>query len=174
MITRRELMERVVRAERDVRHFCADDVSREAAAVALAMYSPMVEWRRLDADAAAEVTELVLARFSPAEPPAVPGLDWLPGGIITADAKAIVDQVFAGSPGAVVTAAAVNAAAQAVAVLDEPAPRRCRQFSDKDGELWNEQRDGSLEYVGECEGPQLVLARGHVEREYGPLVEVTP
>lgn len=64
-------------AERDLRLF-GDDLSREQAAVALAMWSPMVRLRDRSADAAAEVTALVLARFSPAEPPAVPGLDWLP------------------------------------------------------------------------------------------------
>ena len=63
-------------AERDLQCFGA--VSREEAAVALEMWSPMRKLRERSVDAAAEVTALVLDRFPAAEPPNVPGRDWLP------------------------------------------------------------------------------------------------
>lgn len=63
-------------AERDLRCF-GDDLSREQAAVVLAMWSPMVKLRAESADAAAEVTALVLSRF-PAELVPVKGVDFLP------------------------------------------------------------------------------------------------
>lgn len=81
-------------AERDLLRFNAD-MCREEAAVVLAMWDRMRKLRQVDADAAAEVTALVLARFSPAEPPSVPGLDWLPSPAEVASYRAAVAESLA-------------------------------------------------------------------------------
>lgn len=153
-------------AERWMRAWAGDDLARESAEV-LFTY-----WDLADPNDD-ELRDEVLSRFPKAEPPAVPGKDWLPGGIITADAKAIVDQVFAGSPGTVLTAAKVNAAAEAVAVLKFP-PAGTKLWRDTDGEMWAETYDPMrierLSNIGELTGDRW--NRNTVEENFGPLVEV--
>lgn len=60
-----------------LRHF-GDDLTRENAARLLPMWAQMRRLRELDEASADEVTFLVLGRFSPAEPPTVPGKDFAP------------------------------------------------------------------------------------------------
>lgn len=68
-------------AERWIRAWSRPDVSREDAAV-------MVTYWHLFEPSDPELVAEVLSRFSPAEPPTVPGLDWLPA--VEADANQVV------------------------------------------------------------------------------------
>jgi hypothetical protein len=54
------------------------DLSREEAASLLPMWEQMRKLRQLDEATAVEVTGLILGRFTPAEPPNVAGVDFLP------------------------------------------------------------------------------------------------
>lgn len=95
------------------------DLTRERAADLLTDWPLAEPW---DEDTTAEV----LSRFPSAEPPSVPGVDFLPGAVVTSDMAPLIDRARAANPGGLLTAAALNAAAEAVAVLDEPkAERHC-------------------------------------------------
>lgn len=134
----------------DLRRFNAA-MCREEATVVLAMWEQMVQLRKGSPDTAAEVTALVLSHFSPAEPPNVPGLDWL------ADAKAD----------------AAVLVAETVAALDEPKARRWR---DRDGQFWQVGDDELISLETE-RGPSRLFVLATVEELaelYGPLVEVVP
>lgn len=130
-------------AEAALRCWHGDDMTREQATALLPSWRWVVG---LDDDMRAEV----LDRFPSAEPPSVPGLDFLPA--TQADAAVLV--------------------AEAVAVLDEPAPKP-KQFRDYEGDLWIEQPDGSYACDprdGSARCGQVSLAS--LRRMWGPLEEV--
>jgi hypothetical protein len=140
-MTRNLRTQLVAQAEHALRCWHGDDMTREQAAALLP------KWRfavGLDDDLRTEV----LSRFSPAEPPSVPGLDWLPE--VEADAKQIVAEVVAGVP-------------------------RVREFHDDHGCTWREHASGQLVLL-DANGKDSGLRKDHivVERLYGPLVEVVP
>jgi hypothetical protein len=141
VVTRNLRTQLVAQAEHALRCWHGDDMTREQAAALLPM------WRHaagLDDELRADV----LSRFSLAEPPAVPGLDWLPA--VEADADVLV--------------------AEAVAALDGP-----REFADAHGCTWREHASGQLVLL-DVNGKDSGLRKDHivVERLYGPLVEVVP
>lgn len=149
-------------AVHDLRRFNAA-MCREEAAVVLAMWEQMVQLRKRSADAAAEVTELVLARFSPAEPPAVPGLDWLPSADEVASYTAAVAESLAGD--------APVKELPAVAVLNEPK----RRWVDSKGVLWKQRAKDSTQVMyaeREDDDTRFGVDLGYAIEHYG-LVEVS-
>lgn len=136
-------------AERWIRAWSRPDVSREDAAV-------MVTYWHLYEPADPELVDLVLARFSPAEPPNVPGLDWLPSA----------DEV----------ASYTDAVAESLAVPApvKELPAKPREWRDRCGDVWQERPDGLIALVIE-DGLSSLFVYGDVadlEHEFGPLVEV--
>jgi len=176
-------------AERDLRCF-GDDLSREQAAVVLAMWSPMVTLRKKSAEAADEVTALVLSRFAPAEPPSVPGVDFAPKPACFEANYVNESAAFNGRPfkrwcncgrwfadqSYDVASAALMAhlADAAVLVAESTAEPKAREFDDAHGCTWRENGEDWLTLLdanGKDSG--LNKAPAFVEQHYGPLVEVT-
>lgn len=121
-----------------MRAWAGDDLARESAEV---LYT---YWDLAD-PADDELRAEVLSRFSPAEPPAVPGLDFL---AVEADAKTIVAEVVAGP--------------------------KLRTFEDAHGCAWRENGEWLTLLDADGKDSGLNKTPAFVEQHYGPLVEVTP
>lgn len=144
-----------------------DDLSRADADRLLSMYSPWLRMHATSVDAADEVRALVLDRF-PDEPEPELVADPDPWCEIVADSKLIVDQMLAEDLRVLPKRSPL---AEKIADANVPAVP-LRRLRDRQGDTWRVLRDGAL-LLENGEPCPLVLARGHVEHHWGPLVEVT-
>lgn len=147
-------------------------VSRERAVELLADWPLAQPWDD-------ETMALVLDRFAPAEPPNVPGMDWLPG----VDWSQYGPCACGAAPGhpcvqkrqertrphgqrPMMSRPAVAAPAE---------PKAPRKFLDNVEDRWLEQPDGKFMLLGVGSGPTpFRMSLDDLRAEYGPLVEVVP